>query len=78
MDAGKASKKCSPEHLSLYIPSLLSSKGGIYLLHITFDAQSWVPQTPTLTLDSPAIELPFFSLFSLPSLSPGQACFDFV
>lgn len=38
MDAGKSSKKCSPLHLSLDIPSLLSSKGGMYLLHMTFEA----------------------------------------
>lgn len=78
MDAGKASKKCTPWHLSLYLPSLLSRKGGIYLLHITFDAQSVAPQIPSLTLGSPAIELLFSSLLSLHSLSPGLACFDFV
>lgn len=34
MDAGKASKKCLLQDLSVYILSLLSSDGGIYLPHI--------------------------------------------
>lgn len=77
MDAEKAPKKCLLQHSSLYILSF-ECKGGIHLVHITFDAQSVVPQTLGLTLGSPAIELPFFSVSSLPSLSFGQACFDFV
>ena len=79
MDSGcwEGIKEMLPQHLGLYIPFVLSSKGGLYLLHVTFDAQSGVPQTPSLTLGNPAIE-PFFSMLSLPSLSPGPACFDFV
>ena len=33
-------KECSLRHSSLYILFLLSSEGGIYLLHITLDAQA--------------------------------------
>lgn len=49
-DAGKASKKYSPQHLSLYPLSLLSPKGGVYLPQVTFEAQSVAPETLGLPL----------------------------